>query len=69
MNFVLSNGDRSKQRDANRPTDYTHMFPADALSKIRSVTIHKNYDCIRGFEFFDKDGALLWGIGDTMSLF
>ena len=31
MNFVLSNGDRSKQRDASHPTDYTHMIPKDAL--------------------------------------
>jgi hypothetical protein len=23
------------------------------------------YNCIRGFYFFDKDGALLWEIGET----
>ena len=39
------------------------MIPADALNKIRSVTIHYDNHCIRGFSFFDKDGALLWEIG------
>ncbi len=38
------------------------MIPADALNKIRSVTIYY-YTCITGFSFFDKDGALLWKIG------
>jgi hypothetical protein len=67
MNFILSNGDRSKQRDRQWPTKYTHMMPADARNKIRSVNIHYNhYYChILGFEFFDKDGALLWEIGWT----
>ncbi len=64
MNFILSNGDRSKQIDEEWPTKYTHMMPADAHNKIRSVTIH--YTCnIRGFSFFDKDGALLWEHGYT----
>jgi hypothetical protein len=40
------------------------MIPADALNKIRSVTIH-DHICINGFSFFDKDGALLWEIGTT----
>ncbi len=40
------------------------MIPTDALNKIRSVTLH-HYDCIYGFKFFDKDGALLWKIGAT----
>ncbi len=42
------------------------MIPADAIQKIRSVTIQQNHlhDCIRAFSFFDKDGALLWEIGD-----
>ena len=40
------------------------MLPADALNKIRSVTIH-SCGGINGFSFFDKDGALLWEIGDT----
>ena len=39
------------------------MIPADALKMIRSVYIHYFLDCIFGFSFFDKDGALLWGIG------
>ncbi len=37
------------------------MIPADALSKIRAVTVHYNA-AIGGFSFFDKDGALLWKI-------
>jgi hypothetical protein len=40
------------------------MIPADAHNKIRSVTIHY-LNCIGGFSFFDKDGALLWKIGET----
>ncbi len=38
------------------------MIPADALKKIRSVTIHHDQR-INGFSFFDKDGALLWEHG------
>ncbi len=67
MNFILSNGDRSKQIDKTYPTKYTFMMPADAHNKIRSVTIHFNDydDFILGFSFFDKDGALLWKHGYT----
>ncbi len=81
MNFILSNGDRSKQIDEEYPTNYTFMMPADAHNKIRSVTIyyesrdhyttvfseviHFRDEDIRGFSFFDKDGALLWKIGNT----
>jgi hypothetical protein len=45
------------------------MIPADVLHKIRLVIIHYNqdYNYIRGFSFFDKDGALLWEIGWTKS--
>ena len=43
------------------------MIPADALNKIKSVTIHHIYVHITGFSFFDKDGALLWKIGRTGS--
>ncbi len=39
------------------------MIPADALNKIRSVTIYYQNDRIWNFKFFDKDGALLWKIG------
>ena len=65
MNFFLSNGDRSTQRDEYWPTNYTHMIPADALNKIRRITIHYGNNYIAGFSFFDKDGALLWKIGAT----
>ncbi len=42
------------------------MIQKDALNKIRSVTIH--YDgYIKGFSFFDKDGAILYKIGYTHS--
>ena len=43
------------------------MIPADALHKIRRVTIDHNTVWIYGFSFFDKDGALLWKIGETYS--
>ncbi len=43
------------------------MIPADALHKIRRVTINHNADWINGFLFFDKDGSLLWEIGYTDS--
>jgi hypothetical protein len=59
----MSNGTRSTQRDEEYPTDFTHMIPADALHKIRSVTIHYYSNIyIEGFCFFDKDGALLYKI-------
>ncbi len=64
FNFILSNGTRSTQKD-KWPTDYTFMIPKDALNKIRSVTINHNMQSIFGFEFFDKDGALLWDTGYT----
>ncbi len=67
LNFVLSNGDRSTQRDEHLPTKYTHMIPADALNKIRSVNIHYGIYYIIGFSFFDKYGALLWNIGHIKS--
>ena len=31
FNFVLSNGDRSTQRDEIAPTKYTHMIPKEAI--------------------------------------
>ena len=64
FNFILRNGTRSTQRDERWPTDYTHMIPADARNKIRSVNIHYG-SSIAGFSFFDKDGALLWKHGFT----
>ena len=65
FNFIMSNGTRSTQRDEDAPTDYSFMIPADALDKIRSVTIHYDPEYISGFSFFDKDGALLYKIGHT----
>ncbi len=66
MNFILSNGDRSTQRDEKYPTDYTHKIPKSSLKKIRRVTIHNTY-YIWGFSFFDKDRKLLWKHGYTKS--
>ncbi len=44
FNWILSNGTRSTQRGAGCKY-YDRMLPADALNKIRSVTIHYGY-CI-----------------------
>ncbi len=63
FNFLLSNGDRSKQRDKNM-TYYDHMMPAGSHTRIRSVNIHY-FNAIIGFSFLDKEGALLWKIGET----
>jgi hypothetical protein len=64
FNFILSNGTRSTQRGrGGHETKYTFMIPADAINKIRSVTIHYTPFSIQGFWFFDKDGALLWKHG------
>ena len=61
INFIFSNGARSTQKAAYLSD---RLIPADALNKIRSVTIH--YDgWIVGFSFFDKDGLSLWRIGKT----
>jgi hypothetical protein len=62
--FILSNGARSQGRDDDC-TYYDHMMPTGSHNKIRSVTIHHDDECIDGFSFFDKEGALLWKIGWT----
>ncbi len=67
LNFILSNGAQSTQRDEKYQTKYDHMIPADALNKIRSVSIFYINGITTGFHFFDKDGALLWKTGDTKS--
>ncbi len=43
------------------------MIPNAALNKIRSVNIYYRIKYISGFSFFDKDGALLWEVGETWS--
>jgi hypothetical protein len=65
FNFILSNGTRSNQRDDWYPTNHTFMITKNAIHKIRAVTIHYYSNRITGFSFFDKDGALLWKIGNT----
>ncbi len=62
FNLILSNGARSKQKDKGEPTKYTHMIPKHA--GIRSVTLYHDAR-IRGFEFFDKEKARIWSIGNT----
>ena len=64
-NFIFSNGTRSYQHDRNIPY-YNHFIPKDAVNRIRQVTIYY-VDCIRGFSFSDKDGALIYKIGDVCS--
>ncbi len=44
--------------------NYPQMMPAGSHNRIRSVNIHYAY-FIAGFSFFDKEGALLYKIGDT----
>ncbi len=64
MNIILSNGDRSKQKDLNL-NYYDRMFPADSHKRIRSVSIYYDKHRIRGFSFFDKEGAILYKMGWT----
>jgi hypothetical protein len=44
FNLILSNGAQSTQGEVNTETRYTHMIPADAFHKMRSLTIHYNPD-------------------------
>ncbi len=67
MNFILSNGQQSTQIDEDE-TYYDHMIPNDAHKRIRYVEIYYLIDCITGFSFLDKEGALIWGIGMNDSL-
>ncbi len=62
--MILSNGDRSQQRD-KYTTYYDHMMPEGSHTMIRTVTINHSIHSITGFSFFDKEGALLWEIGDN----
>ncbi len=64
FNWIMSNGDRSKQREKEYPTKYTHMLPEGSHKMIRAVRVYYYYS-ITGFQFFDKDWALLWTIGNT----
>ena len=64
FNFVFSNGQRSTKRDW-KTNYYDHPISEDAIPRIRAVDIHYSDYSIRGFSFFDKDGALLYKIGNT----
>jgi hypothetical protein len=63
FNLILTNEDRSTQRDAHTEY-YDHMMPERSHTMIRSVSIH-HAGFIYGFSFLDKEGALLWSIGET----
>ncbi len=39
------------------------MMPEGTSRRIRSVHIHYGYASICGFQFYDKEGALIWKIG------
>ncbi len=69
MNFILSNGQRTEQRDTWIDDYQDYMLPADSHERIRSVLIHHLSYHISGFSFFDKEGACLWKIGDTWPSF
>ncbi len=64
FNFIMSNGDRSAQRDEG-VTYYDHLMPAGSHKRIRSVKIYHNRRWITGFEFLDKNKKLLCEIGYT----
>ena len=67
FNWILSNGDRSPQKD-KKVTYCPYMMPKGAHNRIRSVKIYyRRYGYIIGFSFFDKDGALLWKVGNADS--
>jgi hypothetical protein len=64
FNFIVSNGDRSKQRDKDFPTNSTNMIPEGA--KIRSVDIYYyegSLSYITGFEFFDGERRSIFKVG------
>ena len=63
FNWVMSNGDASKQAGA---TYGPFMMPEGAHLRIKTVDIYYyggNY--IHGFKFFDNQHSLLWDIGYT----
>ncbi len=63
-NIILSNGDRSAQRDKDHDY-YDQIMPEGTPKKIMFVAIYVfNDEFIVGFEFFDKDYSLIWRIGD-----
>ncbi len=61
FNFILSNGDRSYQRDKGEKYS-THLMPEGAYKRIKSVQIYYMC-CMAGFKFFDRDDKPIWQIG------
>ena len=61
-NFILSNGQRSTERDNYHPTDFTFMIPAYKMIKSVDIIYTQGW-CIMGFKFFGKDKVLLFEIG------
>ncbi len=64
FNWILSNGARSTHKEKNW-TYYTHMMPEGSHKMIRSVCTYSGYNFIQAFVFLDKEGALLWKVGET----
>ena len=61
FNFILSNGDRSYQRDKGEKYS-THLMPEGAFERIKSVHIYY-MSCMAGFKFLDREGSTIWQIG------
>ncbi len=53
-NFILSNGERSYQRDKDLRY-FTHLIPAEKEESIKSVNIYYHNGGIYGLSFFAKD--------------
>ena len=69
LNVVLSNGKkktRFKQGAEEFKSSHPYMLPDDTHKAIRSVRIYFS-DCIHGFSFLDKKGALIQNIGTTFT--
>ena len=62
-NFILSNGQRSTQRDEDWPTNYTFKMSEGAEKMIKQVKIYDYDGMITGFMFLDKDNNKIWKIG------
>lgn len=64
FNVIMSNGDRSRQRDKGK-TFKDKTMSEGVHKKIRSVRVHYDHMGIRGFSFFDVAGVLMWEVGYT----
>jgi len=62
FDFILSNGQRSNQRDSGS-NYFSHMIPADEFHRIRIVNICYDDNFIRTLFFYDKDWDFIFRIG------